>query len=434
MPSTIGLRQWNIASRPDRLWLPVSELATGAGGLNLPPELLAQAGLSVGDELLAEVGPHGLRLTADRLRKVYVEITSTCNLACATCIRRAWDEPLGHMPLTRFRRLIEGLSEVRESISTTPVTLSLSGFGEPLMHPEFLTLVQLARERGLSVELITNGTLLDAKLAASLAELGLAQVAVSLDAGDEEVYGRIRGGAWGSIVDAVKALAEARRRARTPMAVGAAFVATLRNVRSLPRLMQLARDLDLDFVWLSNVVPHTAEMAAEMLWGHTAWVVSFPPTGWRPRLITAPFDLNEAIGPALSSLWELGPVLPPPGLDGLWQRNYCRFAHEGMLAVRWDGCVAPCLSLLHTHPEYVNGHWKMVQSYIVGHVDEQSLADIWREPAYRTLRQRLRNFDFPACFACGGCPDAESNELDCYGNPLPACGECLWAQGIVLCP
>ena len=105
-----------------------------------------------------------------------------------------------------------------------------------------------------------------------------------------------------------------------------------------------------------------------------------------------------------------------------------------MLAVAWDGRVAPCLSLLHTHPEYVNAHWKTVCSYAVGHVDQRPLIEIWRDATYREFRRRVRNFDFPACFACGGCPETDTNTSDCYSNPFPACGECLWAQGIVLCP
>lgn len=36
---------------------------------------------------------------SDTLTKLYVEITTRCNLDCAMCVRRAWREPIGEMPL-----------------------------------------------------------------------------------------------------------------------------------------------------------------------------------------------------------------------------------------------------------------------------------------------------------------------------------------------
>jgi MoaA/NifB/PqqE/SkfB family radical SAM enzyme len=102
--------------------------------------------------------------------------------------------------------------------------------------------------------------------------------------------------------------------------------------------------------------------------------------------------------------------------------------------VAWDGRVAPCLSLLHSHQEFVNGQAKEVASYEVGHIDQEGLAAIWQKPKYWAFRRRVRAFDCPSCFICGGCPSTASNAEDCYGNPFPVCGECLWAQGIALCP
>jgi MoaA/NifB/PqqE/SkfB family radical SAM enzyme len=426
MPSTVGLGQATQEAK-------VSQLFTGrlaaneAGELALPADLVAQAGLDAEDDLICEAGPDGLRLTSDTLRKVYVEITSACNLTCATCIGQIWDEPLGQMSSTRFRRLLDGLPR-------HPITLSLSGFGEPLVHPEFLALVRLARERGVRVEVITNGTLLDAALARELITLGVAQVTVSIDGGDEAAYAAVRGQTRAPVVAAVATLVEARRRARQGMEIGLAFVATRRNIDSLPALLTLAYELGLDFVSVSNVVPHTPEMAAEMLWGGAAWAASFPDVSWRPRLELARMTLDNQSRPALVALLDHGPTWPHPGSTGGPRRNYCRFAHEGMLTVAWDGRVVPCLLLLHAHPEYVNGHWKTVHSYAVGHVDERALLDIWRDLAYRDFRRRLRAFDFPACFACGGCPETDTNDTDCYGSSFPSCSECLWAQGLVSCP
>ncbi len=444
MPNTIGLGQPIRETAVGRRFVIPPE-ANRAGELALARDLLAQAGLDAGDELIGEVTSEGLRLRADALHKVYVEVTSACNLACATCIRRTWAEPLGHMPLPRFQRLLAGLlgAEGQKSTDAFPsgvasprraITLSLSGFGEPLVHPHFLELVRLARERGTRVEIITNGTLLDATMAHELVALGVGQVTVSLDGGDEIAYTAVRGHSRAPALAAVHHLIEARRRGRKPIEIGVAFVATQRNIASLPGLLALAHDLALDFVAVSNVVPHTPEMAAEMLWSAAAWAASFPDASWRPRLELARMALDDRTRPALAALLDHGPTWPHPGAADGPRRNHCRFVHEGMLAVAWDGRVAPCLSLLHTHPEYVNDHWKTVRSHVVGHVDERPLADIWRDAAYREFRRRVREFDFPACFACGGCPLTDTNETDCYVNPFPACGECLWAQGIVLCP
>jgi len=112
--------------------------------------VVGASGLTADDDLVCETGPDGIRLTADRLRKVYVEVTSVCNLACATCIRRAWREPLVHMSVAQFQRLIQGLPRAAAQVASVrhdsaaaasqPITLSLSGFGEPLVHPDFLGL------------------------------------------------------------------------------------------------------------------------------------------------------------------------------------------------------------------------------------------------------------------------------------------------------
>lgn len=434
MPSTTGL--WGARpgspSRGESIWLRPEALEFDARGLTLGRDVLVRARLDQDEEVLVELTGDGLRLKSDRLRKIYVEVTSVCNLACATCIRNAWSEPLGHMPVERFLRLVQGLPVTQPGAEA--ITLSLSGFGEPLAHPHFLDLVRLARERGLRVEIVTNGLLLDAALARTLADLGVSQVAVSLDGGDPAGYASIRGADFAGAAEAARLLADARRRTRKPMAVGAAFVATRRNVDSLPALLRLAQDLALDFVSVSNVVPHTKEMADETLWRHAPWAATFRPEGWRPQMMMEHVDVDDRTLPALVALVASGPVFPPAWLDHGLGRNYCRFVREGMLAVSWDGRVAPCLSLLHTHPEYVNDHWKTVHSHAVGHVDERALADIWRDQNYRDLRSRVREFDFSPCFVCGGCPETDTNDTDCYGSPFPACGECLWAQGIVLCP
>lgn len=401
-----------------------------SGQIVVPADVLARAGIVPGQDVVIDAGPAGVRLVPDALRKVYVETTTRCNLDCAMCVRHGWLEALGDMPLERYARLLEGLPDV----NAKSLTLAFSGFGEPLVHPSWFEMFREARARQHRVELITNGLLLDAEVARALVDLGVAQVTVSVDGGDAAAYARMRGADLEGALGAVHRLLEARLHTRRRISIGIAAVATRSNVASLPALVDWADDLKLDFVSISNLVPHTEEMAGEILWERTGWASVFHRASWRPRLLVGRFDAEDATRPLAAAIWGRGLTYPAASADdGAW-RNRCQFAHEGMCAVAWDGRVAPCLSLLHGHMEHINSQARSVRAHVVGHVDEQPLAAIWREPAFRAFRERLRAFDFPPCFHCGGCPLTETNGEDCYGNPAPACGECLWAQGIVLCP
>ncbi len=366
----------------------------------------------------------------DALRKVYVESTSHCNLDCAMCVRHGWEEPSGHMPVERFERLVEGLLPAKAE----PITVAFGGFGEPLVHPEWRQLLAVARAQGLRIEVITNGLLLDAEAAAVLVDLAVNRVTVSVDGGDPETYARMRGVTADSALAAVGHLRDARRHTRRPMALGVAAVATRSTVSSLPALLEWASDLKLDFVTIGNLVPHTEEMSREILWERAGWASVFRPSSWRPRVEAGRFDIEPLTRPLAAALTERELTYPSPLVDDARWRNRCRFAHEGICAVSWDGRVTPCLSLLHSHTEFINSQARRVEEFVVGHIDERPLSEIWRTPGFRAFRERVRAFDFPPCFHCGGCPLTETNREDCYGNQAPVCGECLWAQGIVLCP
>jgi MoaA/NifB/PqqE/SkfB family radical SAM enzyme len=404
--------------------------AVDAFGRISMPSALASPVAPVDDDLILEAVPDGLLVTVDRLRKVYVEATGRCNLQCAMCPRQAWAAGSGDMTTDCFDRLLSGLP----AAPPDRCTVAFAGFGEPTVHPRFLDMVDRARQARRRVELVTNGTTMTAEFAHELAALGVARVAVSVDGGSDEANSAEGGIDRNAALGAIARLHEHARRGRHRISVGMACVATRRTVGSLPSLIAAAQRLNLDFVSISNVVPHTRELADEALFTYAGQVSNMNPDTWRPRLTVGRFDLNEATRPLLDALLRQLPIVPPPALDrGEWH-NRCRFARDGVVAVSWDGRVAPCLSLLYTHNEHLGGRDKTVRSFDVGHVERTPLREIWRDPPFRALRTRLREFDMSPCLACGGCDISETNEGDCFGTPFPACSECLWAQGMVLCP
>jgi hypothetical protein len=69
----------------------------------------------------------------------------------------------------------------------------------------------------------------------------------------------------------------------------------------------------------------------------------------------------------------------------------------------------------------------------VGTLSDRNLPDLWHDPDYTALREKLQVLDFSPCVDCNCCELPEANLEDCLSNAMPACGGCLWAQGLIQC-
>ena len=112
----------------------------------------------------------------------------------------------------------------------------------------------------------------------------------------------------------------------------------------------------------------------------------------------------------------------------------CRFVEEGMAFVRHDGMLSPCMALLRSSRLYWEGKTRLNQHLFFGNVRSQPLDRLWRSPEYAAFRQNVRAFEFSPCCRCSQCDNWELSLPDCYGNPAPSCGACLWSEGIISCP
>jgi len=411
------------------------------GRLVLPADVAAGWGLSPGDRLQLSANGHRLTLTRSphHLLKLYVEPTTVCNLACRTCVRNTWDEPVGHMAFDLYRAVLEqtrALPDPSGSASGPGLRLlSFGGIGEPLLHPHLPDMVAAAKVRDLAVELVTNGTLLETGLARALIQAGLDRLWVSIDGVTPESYADVRGSGLQQVLERLYDLQRLQREigCRTPQ-LGLVFVAMKRNLADLPDLPRLARRVGAARVMVTNVLPYTRELAGEILYDRALFLPRAAPSPLSPQLSLPNLDWDAQTGAALTrQLRFSGPLkLIDTPLD--WSRDSCRFIQQGSAVIGWDGRVAPCLGLLHPYTTYLHGYERQIRAYNLGNVAERPLADIWGNPEYVAFRERVADFDFSPCTICGGCDDLESNETDCFGSPFPACGGCLWAQGIVQCP
>jgi MoaA/NifB/PqqE/SkfB family radical SAM enzyme len=411
------------------------------GRLILPPALIKQFGLKQGIKIRMDKSQDGLVLhrPITQLAKVYIEATNRCNLECRTCIRKIWDEPLGEMSSATFARIVDGLRSF-----SPPPTVFFGGLGEPLVHPDIIEMVGQAKALGSSVELITNGTLLTKDLSERLIEIGLDMLWVSLDGATPESYADVRlGAALPEVLANLAIFRDAYWTTQFPSLfveyfpkppIGIVFVAMKRNIADLPAVLRLGNRLGARRFLVTNLLPYTAEMHDEILYSRALNDAIYMSSLWGNSLEFPKIDINAMTREVLNQIMLSGHPLNFAGADLGAGNDRCPFIEKGAVAIRWDGDVSPCLPLLHSHRTFLYGYERSLRRHSVGNVMGEDLYTLWNLPEYISFRDRVQKFDFSPCTSCGGCDLMESNEEDCFGNPFPACGGCLWAQGVIQCP
>jgi len=399
------------------------------GRLVLPPDLKKKYGIHPGAEISYEEGRDRFLLNSpvSRLARIYVEPTSFCNLACATCIRNAWDEPMGIMESATFGKILKTLE-----ISDPVPEVFFGGFGEPLSHPRILEMINEAKKRGAHVELITNGILLNEKTAESLINSKLDRLWVSIDGASPESYEDVRlGNELPGIKTNIMKLKQLKtRHAQNKPQLGITFVAMKRNMKDLPEIARSLYLMGADTLHVSNVLPHTKEMKEEILytnsmnnWANGGEKILFPRMDvrnetWREiRDLAAKYEMHDLINS-----------------DFTRPRDTCPFIEKGSVSVRYDGKISPCLSLLHSNTNYLKDNLRKTEGAFWGSLEDSELLQIWNSREYTDFRTQVMNFDFSPCTTCSGCEMSENNEEDCFGSTPVSCGGCLWAQGFIQCP
>jgi Fe-coproporphyrin III synthase len=186
---------------------------------------------------------HLLQFSADKRPVVVWNVTRRCNLKCVHCYAQATaGAAADELSLEQGLGLLDDLKAFG-----APVVL-FSG-GEPLMHPDLLTLVEHAVTLGMRAVISTNGTLIDREMAGKLKRFGLSYVGISLD-GVEATHDRFRGqaGAFAAAMEGVRNCQEAGIK------VGLRFTINKHNYQEIPAIFDLIEEREIPRVCFYHLV------------------------------------------------------------------------------------------------------------------------------------------------------------------------------------
>lgn len=368
----------------------------------------------------------------DELRKLYIEPTSACNLQCPMCFRHTWfDEQICDMPYEVYEQVMEGLPLSVE-------TIFFGGMGEPLHHPRLTDMMKVAKEKGLRVEVLTNGSLLTDKMAKTLLSLDLDRLWVSMDTIEPSNLDGLGHPMYDRTIERLKTFNRLRHKERSATQLGITFVATKDNVAQLASLPLFIDRYHVSEVNISHMVPSQVDAQASSLYQKSLNMgIGSETIGQKRPVVNLPymdFDLPE-VREGLGGLFaKMNFNLQVGGVPVPRRTQHCPFIEGGMSFVRSDGEVCPCMALLHNGTSALDQTERKVYHHSFGNVMDTTLDQIWHSKAYSDFRQKVREFAFSPCMTCGHCDHVESNQEDCFGNSGPTCGACLWAEGFMSCP
>jgi len=316
-------------------------------------------------------------------RSLSIEITSRCNLRCSYCY--FFNNPAmvyNDLPADEWSTFFDELG----SLGVMKVTLA---GGEPFIREDLPELIESIVRNRMRVSLLSNGGLIDDKIAAFLARTGRCEyVQVSVDGSCAEVHDSCRGqGSFEGVIRGIHTLQRYRINVAVRVTIHRNNVHDLQNIAHF-----LLDELDLpDFGTNSAGYMGTCCLNADDVLLNVEE---------RKEAMATLLRLRGKYGDRISA--SAGPLT-----DGkMWRemedaraQGKPAFPRGGRLtacccpsnkiSVRADGAIVPCSMLSHIE---------------LGRINHDSLVEIWQNsPALNQLRSRqkipLTGFEF-----CKGCP------------------------------
>ncbi len=324
--------------------------------------------------------------TAAELPQIlWIELSSKCPFDCVFCSRRLRRGAGEHLDFELYRALIRSLRD--------PRIIRLDYAGESIEYPLLLEAIELAKDAGARVELVSALTTASDSLLHGLVASGLDRLAVSLHTMRQDQYQQIYGA--GSLAEVRKRIAELiaikRNLGSQSPRLEFAFVAMKANLAQLPSVASYARECgaEISVHPVTRRDPIPSEFREELEAGklresfkeelrQAVLLARHIAKGVQIKVCSPEMEPGHALGPLPGGF---AAALPPGAMIRSCDQNPWETVH--ILA---DGSVVLC---------------EVQDRVVLGNLHRESLEEIWRGAEYRNLR---RKYVIGGLAECVGCP------------------------------
>jgi MoaA/NifB/PqqE/SkfB family radical SAM enzyme len=293
---------------------------------------------------------------------VCVNITNRCNLHCPACRfhYRKSNAKKENIPVKLFADICKQLRDMKTH------TITITGQGEPLIHPHLPELIKHARDAGLRVTMTTNGTLLNESKVRTLVNLGLDHLKVSLWAGTLQEYTKSYPGVdpncFNAIIDGLNILSRYKReqKSKQPYVVLHHPISSI-NYDKLDAIIDIARTTGCDKITFSPV---------------RLWEDDMQP-------LALSWEQEQAL---CRSLIQTKRKLKAIALNHNIDEMLLRYKIGKKVEEKLPCYVAWLYARIHNDGKVFGCHNYRLP---LGDLTQKTLRDIWNDNAYRTFRRTV---------------------------------------------
>ena len=317
-----------------------------------------------------------------------IELTFRCNLLCSMCSVRKQGDDEDRMELSfdQICRVVNNLCDMGVK------SIRLIG-AEPLIRKDVIGIIKHIKSKNIVCDLATNGTLINKQMAKELVNSKIDQITLSIDA-PNELHDKVRGvkGAFKKVIEALQYLSfeKKREKSSTPRVNVRTTISSINsNIESLRAMVRFIEKNRIELFSFGLIRETPLDVVNKTLFkGKIIGTTRFLPES--DSLL-----VNELSLVKMKKEAEEDPSLK----NYLGMINYLSYDHllKGTVPIRKCyqthtvilinpyGDVIPCSNL---------------DRYIFGNVLNESIVNIWKNPAHRELTDHLEKRFFPICDYC----------------------------------
>lgn len=298
-------------------------------------------------------------------QRLVLELTNACNLRCIMCGRDEAEFKPTVFKLDYLKKMEHILHIIEE--------VTLFGWGEPTMHPQFIEILKYLNDFPVRKYFVTNGMKLD-KIKDAIFNYHVDIIAVSLDGANAETNDRIRaGGNFETILNNIKEIQNEKKNRNLEYPYMNFVMALMdSNIEQLPDLIRLAHQLGLQEVKGVYLTVFTQNLLNDSLYNKKDKVIKV-------------FNEAEELSKQLNIKLKL-PYIQGEDIAGNKYHKDCFVAWRDFFLAS-DGYVRPCQS---TYLKFLKFD------------DYNSFEEMWNSQPFQNFRSTV-NDQGKMCAECKRC-------------------------------